>query len=89
MFKKVHTMIKESFASYVGFYLGEKYYTSHGFVKPSVSYNITEQGRQTWDKTKNQYCAENKMPQMHVKMYFAACLFLRDFWLCENETLKP
>jgi len=40
-------------------------------------------------KTKNQYCAENKMPQMHVKMYFAACLFLRDFWLCENETLKP
>lgn len=55
MFKKVHTMIKESFASYVGFYLGEKYYISHGFVKPSVNYYITRQGRQNWQKTDNQY----------------------------------
>lgn len=50
MFDKVHALIQESFASYVGFYLGKRYYASKGFVEPYANYNLTGQGRQAWEK---------------------------------------
>lgn len=50
--KAVQGLLRESFASYVGFYLGELYYTSVlGYRKPSADFQITTQGRQKWRKT--------------------------------------
>lgn len=50
--KAVQSLLRESFASYVGFYLGELYYTSiHNYNKPYVDFNITNQGHQKWAKT--------------------------------------
>jgi hypothetical protein len=39
----------ESFACYVSWYLGEAYYASLGWTKPSVSSDITTYGQQDWD----------------------------------------
>ena len=50
-FNQVHRLIQESYASYVGYYLGESYYRSQGYTKTSVNENITGQGRQWWKKT--------------------------------------
>lgn len=47
----VHSLIKESYASYVGWYLGERYYSTLGWVKSSVTQDITGQARQSWWKT--------------------------------------
>ena len=50
-FNQVHRLIQESYASYVGYYLGESYYRSQGYTKTSVNENLTGQGRQGWKKT--------------------------------------
>lgn len=50
-FVAVHNLIKESYASYVGWYLGERYYSTLGWVNSSVTQNITGQARQYWLKT--------------------------------------
>lgn len=50
-FRAVHNLIVESFSSYAGFYLTEAYYKDMGFTKPYSSYNISNQGRQSWSKT--------------------------------------
>lgn len=38
----------ESYASFIGWYLGNDYYTSKGFVFPYSGYEINYQGRQEW-----------------------------------------
>lgn len=45
---EVHQLIKESFASYVGWHVGENYYSSLGYIKESSSYDLTNQNRQYW-----------------------------------------
>ena len=52
-FSSIHTFVKESFASYVGWWLGEKYYTSMGWRKTSNSDDITGHGRQGWYRDLN------------------------------------
>jgi hypothetical protein len=46
-FKDVDRLLQESFASYVGWYLTEKYYAEMGYVKPSAATDISGQARQT------------------------------------------
>lgn len=41
-------IVSESYASYIGWYLGEHYYLSKGYVKSSESEQINQQGRQYW-----------------------------------------
>lgn len=48
-FFQVDSLIVESFASYVGWYVGEQYYLSKGFVKPNPGYIINRQSRQSWE----------------------------------------
>lgn len=48
-FHEVHQLIKESFASYVGWHVGENYYTSLGYIKPSSGSMLTNQDRQHWN----------------------------------------
>ena len=43
--------IVESFAPYVGWYIGEQYYRSIGWTKSSSSQDITDQARQGWMET--------------------------------------
>lgn len=38
----------ESYASFIGWYLGNQYYTSKGFTFPYTGYEISYQGRQDW-----------------------------------------
>lgn len=40
--------LQESHASFVGWYLGNSYYTSKGFIIPNAGYEISYQGRQDW-----------------------------------------
>ena len=47
----VAPILIESFASAFGYYLGEQYYLSKGYVKPSSSFHINKQHRQTWRYT--------------------------------------
>ena len=47
-FKNVHNLIKESYASYAGWYLCERYYFRHGYVRPFPSTDPTGNGRQFW-----------------------------------------
>jgi hypothetical protein len=49
-FKNVDRLLQESFASYVGWYLTEKYYTELGY-EAGVTENISGQDRQRWVKT--------------------------------------
>lgn len=44
----VSRIVKESYASFVGWYVSEDYYLSHGFTKPYPSYHINAQDRQDW-----------------------------------------
>ena len=44
----VTSIIKESFASYVGWYLGELYYFSKGYVLPFAGFPVNDQNRQDW-----------------------------------------
>lgn len=46
-----HKLIRESYASYVGWYLGESYYSTLGWTKSSLTQDITGQSRQLWCKT--------------------------------------
>ncbi len=48
-------LIKESYASYVGWMVGEDYYLSKGFVKPYDGYLINRQGRQFWYSNSSNY----------------------------------
>lgn len=50
-FSGIHGLLKESYASYAGWYLGEAYYASQGWTKTSQSQDITGQARQGWKKT--------------------------------------
>ena len=45
---QLSNLFKESFASCNGYFLGEEYYITKGFIKPSSSYHIVAQDRQTW-----------------------------------------
>ncbi|MDR2913052.1 MAG: hypothetical protein LBV38_07200 [Alistipes sp.] len=54
-FGNTHNFIKESYASFFGWYLGEAYYRSIGWIKPSEDSNITGQTRQGWTKDTNYY----------------------------------
>lgn len=45
----------ESYASFIGWYLGNSYYTSKGFVIPSSGYEISYQGRQEWTPGSGNY----------------------------------
>jgi hypothetical protein len=47
----VHKFLQESFACYVGWYLGEEYYKSKGWIKPGADSDITMNGQQSWTKT--------------------------------------
>lgn len=47
-FNQIASFVKESYASFIGWAIGEEYYISKGFIKPSSSYQINQQGRQTW-----------------------------------------
>jgi hypothetical protein len=50
-FLNVYNLFKESYASYVGWYLGEEYYSTLGWIKSYLEENITGQSRQAWMKT--------------------------------------
>lgn len=50
-FSKTHRLFQESWAGYVGWYLGEAYYKSLGWVKPIGANDITGNARQLWDGT--------------------------------------
>ena len=54
-FSQVTSFIKESYASFIGWTVGEEYYTSKGYIKPSPSYQINQQGRQTWTSNSDLY----------------------------------
>lgn len=41
-------IVLESYASYVGWYVGELYYLSKGYVRPYYGAQINQQGRQYW-----------------------------------------
>lgn len=47
-FHNVNTLIKESFASYVGWHVGENYYSSLGYIKESSGEDITGNNQQSW-----------------------------------------
>lgn len=51
LFNKTHIILQESFSSYVGWYLGEQYYTSLGWIHPGGDYRIAAPTRQYWTKT--------------------------------------
>ncbi len=51
MFQKVPKLVTESYACYVGWYLGELYYTRLGYVETVSDEDITYQARQIWRKT--------------------------------------
>lgn len=44
----IEKKIKESYASFIGWLIGENYYLSKGFVKPYNGYNINSNHRQNW-----------------------------------------
>lgn len=47
-YTNVETIIRESFASFSGWYFGEKYYESLGWVNSSPSNHINHNNRQSW-----------------------------------------
>lgn len=47
-FVSCSSALKESYASFIGWYLGNDYYSSKGFVFPYAGYEISYQGRQGW-----------------------------------------
>ena len=47
---QMDTIIRESYASYVGWYLGESYYLDKGYIKSSNAEQINLNGRQYWTK---------------------------------------
>ena len=47
-FSQLSSLLQESFASYVGWNVGEQYYYSKGYVKPYSWSEINSQGRQDW-----------------------------------------
>lgn len=47
-YHEVHTLIQESFASYVGWHVGENYYSYLGYVRPFINSQLTGQDRQHW-----------------------------------------
>lgn len=49
-FRKTNMILIESFSSYVGWYLGEEYYKSLGWIHPGGDYRIAATARQTWTK---------------------------------------
>lgn len=52
-YTKVHKFIRESFGSFVGWYIGELFYTNAGYIKLSRSEDITGQARQQWTQYSN------------------------------------
>lgn len=42
------SLIRESYASYIGWLLGEKFYLDKGYIKPFANYHINTQHRQSW-----------------------------------------
>lgn len=48
IFSQTANNIIESYASFIGFLLGESYYLDKGFTKPYYGYQINQQGRQQW-----------------------------------------
>ena len=48
-FLQLSQILREAFASYVGWNVGEQYYYSKGYVKPYDWTIINSQGRQDWD----------------------------------------
>ncbi len=50
-YRNTHNFLRESFAEYVGWYEGEAYYLSKGWIKPYSSYDITTCAAQSWWKT--------------------------------------
>lgn len=44
----VERVVKESFASFTGWYYGEQYYLSLGWIKPQSSYILNHNARQNW-----------------------------------------
>lgn len=47
-YRTVHDLIAESYGSYAGWYLGERYYFFLGYAKPFPALDPTGQGRQLW-----------------------------------------
>lgn len=51
-FMEVEGLIRESFANYIGWHLGEKYYHKYmGYKRLWDDQDVTEQGKQKWSKT--------------------------------------
>ena len=47
-YSNVITLLKESFACFIGWYYGEMYYSSKGYSAPNASSFVNDQNRQTW-----------------------------------------
>ena len=69
----IDEFVRESYASFVGWALGEQYYTSKGFVKPYHGYQINEKGNQAWVKT------------LSVPDYYYSPIFV-DLWDNYNQS---
>ena len=54
-YRNVPNLIKESFASFVGWYMVEGYYSKYGYVKPHPSIDITGNSRQFWTMTSSSF----------------------------------
>lgn len=52
-YRAVHQLIRESFASYIGWYIGERFYINAGYSKRLGSEDITGQARQHWTQYSN------------------------------------
>lgn len=50
-FSAIEEVLIESFASYAGWYFGEKYYESLGWIKPYPSYHLNSNHRQYWTES--------------------------------------
>lgn len=48
-------ILRESFASFMGWYYGRQYYIDNGFVEPYDGYMINDNSRQSWDKNSSSW----------------------------------
>lgn len=69
----IDRFVKDSYASFVGWLLGEEYYLSKGFIKPYHGYHINDENRQDWHKN------------MTTDFYYYSPIFI-DLWDNYNQS---
>lgn len=72
-YASIDSLVRESYASFVGWLLGEEYYLSKGFIKPYHGYHINDENRQDWHKN------------MTTDFYYYSPIFI-DLWDNYNQS---